>query len=408
MVEALDHVSLSSIEPRALDHQPKVNVVCPECGSPRVFHDGFRKASLNALSNEPIQRFRCAEYGHRWSQHIALNVIDNNKQISRISAKILQDAKNLVSAQKTRICAEKERTPTENEVKAAPTIEKFLNQLRNDGRKAVTVVNYRKALRLLLRTGANLFDPENTKAVLAKSTMKDSSKKTIATMLDVWFEFNEIKWKAPKYFADYETPYIPTEAELDQFIACLGKKSGTFCQLLKDTGARCGEISALKWQDIDFQQRIVRIKAEKHSNGRALPLSAKTIDMICNLPRNTERLFAGSSGLRSNFYHQRKRKAKQLANPKILLIHFHTFRHWKATTEQHKTKDPWHVKMMLGHKSIQSTETYIHLEQMMYQETSDQFTVKVADTMDEAIKLMEVGFEFHATVEGHQLFRKRK
>src|ERR1035437_9432164 len=213
MVEALDHVSLSSIEPRALDHQPKVNVVCPECGSTRVFHDGFRKASLNALSNEPIQRFRCAEYGHRWSQHIALNVIDNNKQISRISAKILQDAKNLVSAQKTRICAEKERTPTENEVKAAPTIEKFLNQLRNDGRKAVTVVNYRKALRLLLRTGANLFDPENTKAVLAKSTMKDSSKKTIATMLDVWFEFNEIKWKAPKYFADYETPYIPTEAE---------------------------------------------------------------------------------------------------------------------------------------------------------------------------------------------------
>jgi hypothetical protein len=45
---------------------------------------------------------------------------------------------------------------------------------------------------------------------------------------------------------------------------------------------------------------------------------------------------------------------------------------------------------------------------MMYQETSDQFTVKVADTMDEAVKLMEVGFEFHATVEGHQLFRKRK
>jgi len=90
-------------------------------------------------------------------------------------------------------------------------------------------------------------------------------------------------------------------------------------------------------------------------------------------------------------------------------IHFHTFRHWKATTEQHNTRDPWYVKMILGHKSIKSTETYIHLEKMIYQgKANDQFTVKVADTLEEAIKLMEVGFEYHAEIEGHKLFRKRK
>jgi hypothetical protein len=64
--------------------------------------------------------------------------------------------------------------------------------------------------------------------------------------------------------------------------------------------------------------------------------------------------------------------------------------------------------MILGHKSITSTETCIHIEKMLYPETNDQFTVKVADTMDEAIKLMKVGFEFHAEIEGHKLFRKRK
>jgi len=37
-----------------------------------------------------------------------------------------------------------------------------------------------------------------------------------------------------------------------------------------------------------------------------------------------------------------------------------------------------------------------------------QFIVKVADTLEEAIKLMEVGFEYHAEIEGHKLFRKRK
>ena len=38
----------------------------------------------------------------------------------------------------------------------------------------------------------------------------------------------------------------------------------------------------------------------------------------------------------------------------------------------------------------------------------DQFTVKVANTMEEAIKLMEVCFEYHAEIEGNKLFRKRK
>jgi hypothetical protein len=81
----------------------------------------------------------------------------------------------------------------------------------------------------------------------------------------------------------------------------------------------------------------------------------------------------------------------------------------KATIEHHKTKDPWHVKTILGHKSIQSTETYIHLEKMMYDgETNNQFIVKVANTMEDAIKLMEVGFEYHAEIEGNKLFRKRK
>jgi predicted RNase H-like HicB family nuclease len=41
-------------------------------------------------------------------------------------------------------------------------------------------------------------------------------------------------------------------------------------------------------------------------------------------------------------------------------------------------------------------------------DANDQFTVKVANTLEEAIKLMEVGFEFHTEVEGNKLFKKRK
>jgi integrase len=188
-----------------------------------------------------------------------------------------------------------------------------------------------------------------------------------------------------------------------------------FCQLLKETGARCGEIAQLKWASIDWAQKLVRIKAEKGSNSRILPLSPKALDMIARLPRinknpaRKELIFANSDDMRSCFFLQKRQIANRQASPNLMLMHFHMFRHWKATTEQHNTKDPWHVKMILGHKSIKSRETYIFLEQMMYQgKANDQFIVKVADTLEDAIKLMEVGFELHAEIEGHKLFRKRK
>ena len=123
---------------------------------------------------------------------------------------------------------------------------------------------------------------------------------------------------------------------------------------------------------------------------------------------NQQNIFANAGDMRSNFFLQRRRAAKKIADPRILQIHFHTFRHWKATFEQHKTKDPWHVKTILGHKSISSTETYIHIEETMYLSQNDNFTVRLVNTLEEAIKLMEAGYEFHIEIEGNKLFRKWK
>jgi hypothetical protein len=38
---------------------------------------------------------------------------------------------------------------------------------------------------------------------------------------------------------------------------------------------------------------------------------------------------------------------------------------------------------------------------------NDEFTVKVAHTLEEATKVIEVGYEFHVEIEGNKLFRKR-
>jgi hypothetical protein len=45
---------------------------------------------------------------------------------------------------------------------------------------------------------------------------------------------------------------------------------------------------------------------------------------------------------------------------------------------------------------------------MLYlSKTNDGFVVKVADELEDTIKLMELGFEFHTEIAGHKVFRKR-
>jgi len=111
----------------------------------------------------------------------------------------------------------------------------------------------------------------------------------------------------------------------------------------------------------------------------------------------------------SNFFMARKRLAHEHKNPRLLHISFHTLRHWKATTEYHKTKDILHVKNMLGHVSLDNTLIYINLEQAVFGESNSQeFHVKVAHNLEEACELVKVGFDYVCEMEDAKLFRKRK
>ena len=125
------------------------------------------------------------------------------------------------------------------------------------------------------------------------------------------------------------------------------------------SGDACG---LLKWIEIDFEQRTIRVTPEKGSNPRILPMFVKLVDMLSSLPKDQETLFGATSDLiRRKFNKQRKRLTAKLKNARIKQITFHTFRHWKVTLEYHKTRDILHVKEILGHKSLNNTMLYTQL-----------------------------------------------
>jgi len=99
-------------------------------------------------------------------------------------------------------------------------------------------------------------------------------------------------WSPPKYKGPKTTPFIPTEVELDQLIAWVGKKIGIFLQALKETGADPGELGAITWADINKEIRTTAInRPVKGHSPRVLSVSPELITRIEALPKYSQKIF---------------------------------------------------------------------------------------------------------------------
>ena len=61
----------------------------------------------------------------------------------------------------------------------------------------------------------------------------------------------------------------------------------------------------------------------------------------------------------------------------------------------------------MGHRNIESTLHYMHIAKSMMNYSED-FTVKIASTIEEYTSLLETGFEYVSDYEDKKILRKRK
>ena len=120
--------------------------------------------------------------------------------------------------------------------------------------------------------------------------------------------------------------------------------------------------------------------------------------MLKALPRPNQWIWGSpsKSARGSLFYRQRKQIAHKLANPNILKIGLHSFRHYYASMLYPKTSKIVIVKKQLGHKSIENTMKYIQIHKHLFLEDKE----KINDYEGTAIQntqdmkhLLEIGYE---------------
>jgi integrase len=286
--------------------------------------------------------------------------------------------------------------------------------LQKRGNREATIRSRIDILKILCKRGADINDPESVKQSIAQQEWADKRKCNAVDAYTLLLRMQGKKWEPPKFKVTKKLPFIPKESELDVLIAGSGPKLSSFLQILKETAARAGEAHNIHWSDIDFETNTIRITPEKGSNPRIIKISQTLSTTLQRLrfnskTRDPNRIFeAKIRNLMQDFRDTRRRIALKTGNQRLHQIHFHTFRHWKATMLYHQTKDPLRVQRFLGHTSFQHTMVYIHLEEALFQDTSDDYTCKTAVTAEEARALIEVGFEYVNEIQGIHLYRKRK
>jgi integrase len=419
---------------------------CPECESKRLFKDGVDHNDDGTMT----QRWLCRDCGLRFraerktrarpsiGQELSSFTMGKASIFSKKSMVIkgelglpansqvcvanARGAKNLDST-----AAETKQAVGDNKnINQEAMIVSYLIHMKNQGYRDATIEAKDFQLRRLVKLGANLNDGESVKkAVASLSEATESYKLLLCTAYEGFALKNGIPWTKPKYKQSSPLPFVPHESELDALIAGSGKKTATLLRLLKETAMRLGEAWQVEWKDFDATNRTVMCKyPEKNSRSRAFNISADLTLMLQSMPQRSQFIFSCSrqpigreehkthmSNLKRQkglLGHQRKRISIKLKNPRINEINYHSFRHWKATQLYHQTKDILYVMKYLGHREVKNTLIYIDLETISFPHGGDDFHAKIARTEQEAIKLIEAGFEFVCDMSGAKLFRKRK
>jgi integrase len=289
----------------------------------------------------------------------------------------------------------------------------FSFYMKKQGYQPETIRTNNGCLKALQERNADLLNPESVKEALSKEEKwSENRRRNVINAYSLFLKVNGGTWEKPRCNVVRKIPFIPTEQEIDCLIAGCPMKIATFLMLLKETAMRSGEAIRLQWKDVDLERQLITLNTpEKNSLPRQWNNpSQKLCDMLNALPRNDVRVFGTSTmySLKATFSRSRRKLAFKLQDPRLLQIHFHTLRHWKATMEYHKTKDLLHVMAFLGHKKSDNTLLYVQLDKNLFRNSDDHFIIKTAHNVEEAEELGEIGFEPFDIIDGMHLYRKRK
>ncbi|MBU1136421.1 MAG: tyrosine-type recombinase/integrase [Nanoarchaeota archaeon] len=254
-------------------------------------------------------------------------------------------------------------------------LEKLKIELKISKNSEYTIRNYVKSNSDILnftKKQPEQITTNDLKIFLAENLSNKSSSSTILFLAAIKYAFlnilnNDITASIKRPKKEKKIPAVLTKDEVKKLINSIkNKKSKLMISLIYACGFRVSELTNLKIQDIDFDEKIGYVKQGKGKKDRIFNIP---VFLFNNLKKQTikqkqfnqEYLFTGPKG---NLSSRNIQKIVGIASKKADIkkqVHPHTLRHSFATHLLESGVDIRKIQELLGHSSISTTELYTHI-----------------------------------------------
>jgi len=182
---------------------------------------------------------------------------------------------------------------------------------------------------------------------------------------------------------DVEKPPLSRSGDIDVFSpeevwalvrAAASAQDGALLLTAAFTGLRMGELLALRWRDVDFAGRTIRVRASYHMGQlttpksgkvRSVPMAPDVVSALAALGQreywvaDDDLVFVGAAGSHVDGSALRRRYKTALSAAGLRPLRFHDLRHTFGTRMIAKA-DIRRVQEWMGHADIQTTMRYLH------------------------------------------------
>ncbi len=149
------------------------------------------------------------------------------------------------------------------------------------------------------------------------------------------------------------------------------------------TGARRGELTKLRWEDVDLEAGHIYIRESKNNESRPISINATLMDALVKLKKNSssEYVFTTHEGKPYTSNTAWKRAwMTALKRSGIEKCRFHDLRHSFASRLVMAGVDISTVQELMGHKDINMTKRYSHPTPQHKKEAVERLNFDVMDT----------------------------
>jgi len=179
--------------------------------------------------------------------------------------------------------------------------------------------------------------------------------------------------KIPRMKRIVAFPVIPSRKDVLSLVnSTTNLKYKAFLVLLYGSGLRVGEVAKLKISDICSKSMRIRVDNAKHNTNRYTILSVTALDVLRKYFKAycLSKPYCMGDWLFPGQKPNEHISVKSIKNTLIKLrnrlqmspdISAHTLRHCFATHSLEDGVEPVFIQQMLGHKSLQTTMTYLHM-----------------------------------------------